>query len=185
MTDEELFEQARAVNFGYKEAVAGVQLEILDADWQTSAYGDSPWECPGDASGYEFDLTRRTPEGWRLGGAPMELAEEVSAWLNENGWTDIKTRGYSGEIADVVVEAEYPEKHVDLLVVDISPGEVFDSVTISATSTCEPGDAHTISTMRRPGDGEREKLPASEHPTAPPSFGHTEDGKRRFWKDSE
>lgn len=72
-----------------------------------------------------------------------------------------------------------------LLVADISPGELYDHVALYATSTCEPGDAHTISTMRRPGDGEREKLPASEHPTAPPSFGHTEDGKRRFWNDSE
>jgi hypothetical protein len=185
MTEEALFEQAREVNFAYKHAVAAVQLEILDADWQISAYGDAPWACPGDASRYEFDLTRRTPEGWRLDGTPLELAEEIAGLLDENGWSDIKTRGYSGEIADVVVEAEYPEKYVDLLVVDISPGQAFDSVTIYATSTCEPGDAHTISTMRRLGDGEREKLPASEHPTAPPSFGHTEDGKRRFWDDGE
>ncbi len=85
----------------------------------------------------------------------------------------------------MVVEAEYPEKKVELLVVDISPGKLYDHVAIYATSTCEPGDAHTISTMRRPGDGEREKLPASEHPTAPQSFGHTEDGKRRFWDGAE
>ncbi|WP_336641111.1 hypothetical protein [Microbacterium sp. USHLN272] len=178
-----MFEQARVVNFAYKEAVAGVQLEILDADWRIWDYGDAPKKCADDA--FKYTMTRTTPEGWRLEGMPMELAGEVAQWLDENGWSDIKTRGYSGEIADVVVEAKYPEKHVDLLVVDISPGELFDSVTISATSTCEPGDAHTISTMRRPGEGEREKLPASEHPTAPPSFGHTEDGKRRFWNDSE
>lgn len=183
MTDEELFEHARVVNFAYKAPVAKVQLSILDGDWEIWDYGDAPKNCSDNE--YKFGMSRTTPEGWRLDRTPMELAEEVAAWLDENGWTDIKTRGYSGEIADVVVEAEYPEKHVDLLVVDISPGELFDSVTVSATSTCEPGDAHTISTMRRPGEGEREKLPASEHPAAPPSFGHTEDGKRRFWKDSE
>ena len=184
ISDEEMFERAREVNFAYKEAVAGVQLEILDADWQISAYGDSPWDCPGDASGYEFDLTRRTPEGWRLDGAPMELAEEVAAWLDENGWTDIQTRGYSGEIADVVVEAKYPEEHVDLLVVDISPGEVFDSVTISATSTCQPGDAHDVfELVYADGDLEGspvEQFPELEHPQAEMSFGFTEDGKRRF-----
>jgi hypothetical protein len=183
MTEEELFERAREVNFAYKRAVADVQVQIFDGDWDLTGYGDFPDACA--SGGYEFDLIRYTPEGWHLNESPEAIADRVAAWLSEHGWTDIKTRGYSGEIADVVVEAEYPEKHVDLLVVDISPGEVFDSVTISATSTCEPGDAHTISTMRRPGDGEREKLPASEHPTAPPSFGHTEDGKRRFWNDSE
>ncbi|MCK2029717.1 hypothetical protein [Microbacterium galbinum] len=190
MTEEELFEQARVVNFAYKEAVAGAQLEILDADWQISAYGDSPWECPGDASRYEFDLTRRTPEGWRLDGTPMELAEEVGAWLDENGWTDIKTRGYSGEIADVVVEAEYPEEHVDLLVVDISPGELFDSVTISATSTCEPGDYLDIVREQVPGFADNDPIELhderkAEHPTAPLSFGFNDDGTPRFWNDSE
>jgi hypothetical protein len=184
MTDEELFEQAREVNFAYKEAVAGVQLEILNADWQISAYGDAPWACPGDPSAYEFDLTRRTPEGWRLGSTPLELAEEIAAWLDENGWTDIKTRGYSGEIADVVVEAEYPEKHVDLLIVDISPGEVFDSVTVSATSTCQSGDAHDVfELVYADGDLEgspAEQFPELEHPHAEMSFGFTEDGKRRF-----
>lgn len=183
MTDEELFEQARAVNFAYKAAVAEVQLHILDAEWDLTGYGDSPDQCGDDR--YEFELTRRTPSGWRIDGTPMETADRIAAWLDENGWTDIKTRGYSGEIADAVVEAEYPEKHVELLIVDISPGELFDSTTIYATSTCEPGDYLVISDMRRPGDGERELQPSVEHPSARPSFGYTEDGKRRFWDDAE
>ncbi|MFF7291238.1 hypothetical protein ACFY9N_01760 [Microbacterium sp. NPDC008134] len=190
MTDEELFEQAREVNFAYKHAVAAVQLEILDAGWQISAYGDAPWACPGDASRYEFDLTRRTPEGWRLDGTPLELAEDVAAWLDENGWSDIKTRGYSGEIADVVVEAEYPEKYVDLLIVDISPGEVFDAVTVSATSTCEPGDYLDIVRDQVPGFADNDPIELhderkTEHPTVPLSFGFNDDGTPRFWNDNE
>ena len=183
MTDEELFEQARAVNFEYKAQVADVQIQIFDGEWDVTGYGDSPEKCGKD--GYEFDLIRYTPEGWHLDAAPMAIAESLAEWMGENGWTNVKIRGYSGEIADVVVEGAFPEAHVKLLVADISPGELYDHVALYATSTCEPGDAHTISTMRRPGEGVREKLPASEHPTAPPSFGHTEDGKRRFWKDSE
>jgi hypothetical protein len=183
MTDEELLDQAQTINRKYKDAVGQVQLQILDGDWEVVTYGDGPEKC--GHSGYKYDLIRYTPSGWHLDGTPMEVADRVATWLDENGWTDVKARGYSGEIADVVVEAKYPAKHVELLIIDISPGELFDSVAVYATSTCEPGDAHQISEMRRPGKGEREKLPATEHPTDKPSFGHTEDGKRRFWDEEE
>ncbi|MFJ2371082.1 hypothetical protein [Microbacterium sp. NPDC087665] len=183
VTGAEVFEQARKIDFAFKAEVAEAQLQVWDGDWQVIEYGDGPRSCGNDS--YEFNMTRRTPEGWHLDGTPMEVADRVATWLDENGWTGVKARGYSGEIADVVVEAKYPAKHVDLLIIDISPGELFDSVAVYATSTCEPGDAHQISEMRRPGKGEREKLPATEHPTDKPSFGHTEDGKRRFWDDEE
>ena len=182
MTEEELFEQAREVNFAYKAPVADVQVSVFDGEWQIWDYGDAPKKCGGDQ--YKYAMTRTTPEGWRLDSTPLELAEEIAAWLDENGWSDIKTRGYSGEIADVVVEAEYPEKYVDLLVVDISPGKVFDSVTVSATSTCQPGDAHDVfELVYADGDLEGspvEQFPELEHPQAEMSFGYTEDGKRRF-----
>lgn len=183
MTDKELFNQARATNFAYKAAVADVQLQILDGDWDLTGYGDAPDPCGKD--GYEFDLTRRTPEGWRIDGTPMDAADRIATWLDENGWTSVMARGYDGEIADVVVEAKYPSKHVELLIIDISPGELFDSVTIYATSTCEPGDYLVINDLRRPGDGDREIQPSAEHPAAPQSFGYTEDGKRRFWDDEK
>ncbi|MFK0402387.1 hypothetical protein ACIQTT_08675 [Microbacterium sp. NPDC090225] len=182
MTEEELFDQAREVSFTFRAPVVDVQLRILDSEWRIWDYGDAPSTCAG--SGYEFEMSRVTPEGWRLDGAPLELAEEIAAWLDEKGWTGIKTRGYSGEIADVVVEAEYPEKHVDLLIVDISPGELFDSVTVSATSTCQRGDAHDVfELVYADGDLEGspvEQFPELEHPQAEMSFGFTEDGKRRF-----
>lgn len=187
MTDEELFDRARDVNLSYKEAVSDVQLQILDGDWQLRGYGDGPRSCGGD--GYEFDLTRRTPEGWHLDGTPMEVADRVATWLDENGWTSVKARGYDGEIADVVVEAKYPAKHVELLIIDISPGELFDSVAVYATSTCQPGDSHRVFELVY-ADGDLsgppvEMLPELEHPTAEPSFGFTKDGKRRFWDDEK
>lgn len=184
MSDEELFDQARTVNFAYKAAVADVQLQILDGDWNLTGYGDSPDPCGED--GYEFDLTRRTPEGWRIDGTPMEAADRIATWLDENGWTSVKARGYSGEIADVVVEAKYPAKHVDLLVIDISPGELFDPTTIYATSTCQPGDYLDIVRKQIPGFADYHPIElksnrATEHPTAPLSFGYNDDGTPRYW----
>ncbi|MGN7966981.1 hypothetical protein ACTJKK_12975 [Microbacterium sp. 22179] len=182
MTEEELFERAREVNFAYKRAVADVQVQIFDGDWDLTGYGDFPDACA--SGGYEFDLIRYTPEGWHLNESPEAIADRVAAWLSEHGWTDIKTRGYSGEIADVVVEAEHPGNYVESLVVDISPGDLYDHVALYATSTCEPGDWHVIAEMRRPGDAPKEQQPATEHPTAPLSFGFDADGKRRFWDES-
>lgn len=182
LTDDELFEQARDVNTTFKETVSAVQLEILDGDWEVVTYGDAPEACnPG---GYRYDLIRYTPEGWRMDGTPVELAERVAAGLDDSGWMDIKTRGYSQEIADVVVEARYPERHIELLVVNISPGEAYDSVALYATSTCQPGDSHEVFDLVYADGGSSgpsaEYLPEVEHPRAEPSFGFTEDGKRRF-----
>ncbi|MFF7291236.1 hypothetical protein ACFY9N_01750 [Microbacterium sp. NPDC008134] len=188
MTEEELFEQAREVNFAYKAPVADVQVSVFDGEWQIWDYGDAPKKCGGDQ--YKYAMTRTTPEGWRLDSTPLELAEDVAAWLDENGWSDIKTRGYSGEIADVVVEAEYPEKYVDLLIVDISPGEVFDAVTVSATSMCQPGSWRELVREQVPGFADNDPIELhddrkAEQPTAPLSFGFNDDGTPRFWDDGE
>src|SRR4051794_1254937 len=83
VSDEDLFEQARTVNFEYKAAVAEVQLQILDGQWRVLGYGDTPSAC-GDGR-YQFDLTRGTPEGWKLDGTPAEAAHRIGAWLDENG----------------------------------------------------------------------------------------------------
>lgn len=187
MTDDELFDEAFAVNRAYKDAVGNAQMQVLDGDWEVVTYGDGPEKC-GQA-GYKYDLIRYTPSGWHLDGTPMEVADRVATWLDENGWTGVKARGYDGEIADVVVEAKYPAKYVELLIIDISPGELFDSVAVYATSTCQPGDSHRVFDLVY-ADGDLsgppvEMLPELEHPTAEPSFGFTKDGKRRFWDDEK
>ncbi|MFJ2367749.1 hypothetical protein [Microbacterium sp. NPDC087665] len=183
MTGEELFDQAREVNFTYKAAVADVQLQLFDGEWTVEGYGDSSEQCGDD--GYMFRLGRSTPFEWRFEGSPAEAGERIAAWLDENGWSDIKTRTYSGDVDNVLVEAEKPESHVALLTIDFNPGERSDMITINADSTCEVGDANEVFELRRPGypDDERslEVQPSAEDPTAKPSFGYTEDGKRRFW----
>ncbi|WP_307362663.1 hypothetical protein [Microbacterium murale] len=185
MSDEDLFEQARTVNLEYKAAVAEVQLQILDGDWRILGYGDAPSAC-GDGS-YQFDLTRGTPEGWRIDGTPAEAAHRIGAWLDENGWTDIKTRTYTGDVPNVAIQAAKPDAHVQRITIDFSPGELFDSATVYADSTCEPGDAQTLSELTLPGTAgdrpELQKLPPAEHPAAPPIFGYNEDGTARYWPD--
>lgn len=181
---DELFDQARSVYLDYRSAVAEVQVEIFDGEWVIDEYGDSPDACGAD--GYAFSFGRSTPEGWKIDGTPSEAADRLAMWLDENGWSEITKRTYDDGIADVVVEAERPDAHVGHLTVDISPGELYDSTTIYLGSTCEPGDWKTINDFRRPGDPsptEIEEDPTAEHPMAEPSFGRTEDGKRRFWPD--
>ncbi|MDQ0647498.1 hypothetical protein QFZ53_001694 [Microbacterium natoriense] len=40
VTGEELFDQAREVNFAYKAAVADVQLQLFEGEWTLEGYGD-------------------------------------------------------------------------------------------------------------------------------------------------
>lgn len=186
VSDEDLFERARTVNFEYKAAVADVQMQILDGEWRLERYGDTPRSCGND--GYDFRFGRTTPEGWRIDGTPAEAAHRIGEWLDENGWTDIKTRTYTGEVLNVAIQAAKPDAHVERITIDFSPGELFDSATIYADSTCEPGDWATIAEIQLPGattatNVEVEDRPATEHPTACLSFGYNEDGTPRYWPD--
>ena len=187
VSDEELFEQARGVYMDYRSAAADVQVAVLDADWVIDDYGDTPNACGQD--GYSFRSVHSTPSGWRIEGTPSEAADRLAGWLSANGWSDVKKRTYSEGTAYVVVEATKPDAHVDQLTVDISPGKLYDSTTIYAYSTCEPGDALVISDLRRPGypedEATLEKKPSEEHPLAERSFGYTPDGQRRFWPDAQ
>jgi len=194
MSDQEQFNNAREVNSAFKAAVAQVQLNVFDGEWEIAEnYGQTPRGCGGTSQtdSYEFVMTRLTPEGWKLDRSPAELGNEVAAWFDENGWTDVKLRTYSDGIADVVVEAEKPDEHAGLVVVDINPGELFDTVTIRATSTCEAGDWRVIVEEQRGSgnqddfDPDRAGLPATEHPTDPPAFGLTDEGEPRYGDESD
>ncbi|MFJ2367750.1 hypothetical protein [Microbacterium sp. NPDC087665] len=184
MTGEELFDRAREVNFTYKAAVADVQLQLFDGEWTLEGYGDSSDQCGDD--GYMFRLGRSTPFEWRFEGTPAEAGERIAAWLDENGWSDIKTRTYSGDVDSVLVEAEKPESHVALLTIDFNPGERSDMITINADSTCEPGDWLDLIDSVMPGISTGEDAPiqddrTTERPTDTPSFGYNDDGTPRFW----
>lgn len=188
MTDDELLEQARDVNFAFKAAVADVQMQVFDGDWKVYDYGGSPWNC--ESSGYTFGFQRATLPQWKLNEPTREAADRIATWLDDNGWENIKTQGYSGDIANIVIHAAKPDSFVARLMIDISPDpDTYDIATISADSTCEPGDLERLDAIRRPGlhtEAEHlEDVPSTEHPTAKPSFGYTPDGKRRFWDDAD
>lgn len=189
MTDEEQYDSAREVNFAFKDAVAQLQLQVFDGEWDvTGNYGQEPDGCGGaeDTDSYRFWMGRFTPQGWRLDRAPAELADEVAAWMEDDGWTDVKLRTYSGDITNVVVEAKKPDAHVGLVVVDIKPGESFDTVSVRADSTCEPGNWMVIGEqMDGPAPKTDTTLPATEHPTDPPAFGRTDEGEPRYRDESD
>jgi hypothetical protein len=183
MTDQELLEQARDVNFAFKAALTDVQMQVFDGDWKIYAYGAETWKC-GDG-GYHFQFQRATLPHWKLNEPTRDAAERIATWLDENGWENITTQGYSGDIADIVIQAERPDAYVDRLTIDISPDPVtYDIATITAESTCQPVEMKVLDPLIQPGELELEDLervPSTEHPTAKPSFGYTPDGKRRFW----
>ncbi|MBQ3358771.1 MAG: hypothetical protein IJG47_07715 [Microbacterium sp.] len=187
VSDEQLFDRAKQVSFSFRAAIAEVQVELLDGKWEITGYGDAARRC-GD--GYAFDLRRDTPPYFRLTDSASTSADLAAAWLNENGWTDIRLQRYDGEIADVVVHARKVDAEVESLSIDFKPDpDSYDIITIIATSTCSPGDWTTITDLARPGypadRANLETAPAAEHPSAPQSFGYTPDGKRRFWDESE
>ena len=186
MSGEESFDQAREVNFAYNAAVADVQLQLFDGEWILEGYGDSPDQCGDD--GYMFRLGRSTPFEWRFEGTPAEAGKRIAAWLDENGWSDIKTRTYSGDVDNVLVEAEKPDSYVALLTIDFNPGQRSDMITINADSTCEPGDWDNLIESVMPGISTGEAPPVqdertTEHPGDALSFGYTAEGMPRFWDD--
>jgi len=187
MTDEEVLEQAHDVNFAFKSALADVQMQVFDGDWKIYAYGAETWEC--DNNGYEFRFQRATLPQWKLNEPTRDAAERIATWLDDNGWEAIKTQGYSGDIANIVIHAAKPDSFVARLTIDISPDpDTYDIATITADSTCQPVDIDLMRDLRNPAGIEvddLEKVPSTEHPTAKPSFGYTPDGKRRFWDDAD
>ncbi|MFS0853446.1 hypothetical protein [Microbacterium sp. 179-I 3D4 NHS] len=184
MTDGDLLGQARDVNFTFKAALAEVQMQVLDGEWKVTYYGGSPKMC-GD-SGYSFAFQRATLPHWKLNEPTGDAADRIAAWLDENGWENITTQGYSGDIADIVIQAEKPDAYVDRLMIDISPDpDTYDIATITAETACFTTDVDRLDALLEPGAAEDsedlERVPSTEHPTAKPSFGYTPDGKRRFW----
>ncbi|MFJ2368105.1 hypothetical protein [Microbacterium sp. NPDC087665] len=187
MTDDELLDQARDVNFAFKAALADVQMQVFDGDWKNYGYGAEAWNC--DEKGYTFRFKRATLPQWKLTEPTRDAAERIATWLDDNGWQNIKTQGYSGDIANIVIHAEKPDAYVARLMIDISPDPAtYDIATITAETRCFTSDVDRLDALLQPGDlevDELEDVPSTEHPTAKPSFGYTPDGKRRFWDDAD
>lgn len=187
MTDDELLDQARDVNFAFKAALADVQMQVFDGDWKNYGYGAEAWNC--DEKGYTFRFKRATLPQWKLTEPTRDAAERIATWLDDNGWQNIKTQGYSGDIANIVIHAAKPDSFVARLTIDISPDPAtYDITTITAETRCFTSDVDRLDALLQPGDLEvddLEMVPSTEHPTAKPSFGYTPDGKRRFWDETD
>ena len=195
MTDEELLTEARDANFGFKAAVAQVQLQLVDGDWWLTDYGAAPEDCSTGGDNYEYYLTRQFPPvangttdpvGWRFTEAPVDTVARVGQWLDEHGWTDIRHRTYSEGIDNVVLQAKNENAGVSRLDIDINPGKTFDSVVVRAYSTCHPGDQRQLADLLTPYDSSapvQGEIPLAEHPTATPYFGMTEKRAHLYWPD--
>jgi hypothetical protein len=182
-TDEEVFDSAREVNSTFKETVAGVQEQLWSEEWRVEGgYGDFPDECP---DGYSFRMTRYLPvaEGWRFGAEPARLRDDLAAWMEDNGFTDVTGLSYTDDVDTLTLTARNTAGLVDEITVQFHPGEVQDGISLSATSTCTRGDARRLVELTRPGfysDAFSQwPTPATERPDATPVFGFTEDGQPR------
>jgi len=183
MTDQEQFDRAQEANGAFKAAVGGVQVQVLDDGWLLSEdYGQVPTGCDGasDRNGYSFYMGRESPNGWQPDASAEEIVQRLGAWFDENGWTGIKMRTYGEGIDNQVIEARNPDANVSLVVVDLLIGEDSARATVRAKSTCLPGDWMVINEQLLPADVDLDPLPATEHPTDPPVFGYTEDGRPRY-----
>ena len=196
MSDEELLTQARDANFEFKAAVAQVQLQLVDDDWRLTEYGAAPRACESASGQYSYQQTRDFPptsdtgdewEGWHLDEDPLDTVARVGAWLEENGWTDIRHRTYSEKVDNVVLQAKNEDAGVDRLDIDINPGNRYDRVTIMAYSTCHPGDQRRLWELLNPYDtltySPLTELSPSEHPSTRPYFGLTPERAHIYWPD--
>ncbi len=164
---------ARAHFEGFVSAVADVQAVIHDDAWTTTDYGDAPESCT--LTSYQFSMRRDAPSvdvaTWRIPGGPVAMSEQVVEHLGASGWKDVRA-GASG--AAMSVTAAKPDAGVRSITVLLHPGEVTDTVDVTAESVCFDGDAERINDELFGGSIEidRSRYPASEKPGDPPQFGY-------------
>lgn len=180
-SSDQVYERGREVNLTFKRAVADVQKQLTEDPWDASQYGNAPDDC---GNGHLFQLVRTTPVGWvGFGGDERAAAERLGNWLSAQGWSEVSLRTYEGEITNVVLQARREDAHVDRLDVDFKSGTAADVVILSASSTCEPGDADALMKELYPGwptnTVKHEPLPTEEAPGDTPIFGFASDGKPR------
>ncbi|PKI92211.1 hypothetical protein CW368_05110 [Actinomycetales bacterium SN12] len=182
-TAEEQFIEAREANRVFKDAVADVQVRVFDDAWEVAEdYGQSPSGC-GNTSNrdtYYFHMARWTPEGWRMPEDIQAMVTDLGRWLDENGWTGIKLRTYSEGISNIVLEARNRDRNVELLVLDMNPGELYDAASIRVDSTCLPGDWLAIGEVQGLDGDNFDRFPATEYPRDVPAFGFDENGRLKY-----
>jgi hypothetical protein len=171
-TGLDLYSRARDVNMTMKEEIAAFQLYVFDGEWDAAEYGDIPQPC--GANGYKFFFRRTTPldDGWWM---PQESTEAKMAammkWLEEHGWSEIRSRTYSDGVTSTSIEAKKSSGHVDDLLISFSPGEANDIVSVRVTGSCEPGDQAELRHLMFPDGLNGRDWSGPEHPASEPKFG--------------
>ncbi|MDQ0649611.1 hypothetical protein QFZ53_003807 [Microbacterium natoriense] len=177
-TGKDLFTQAQTVNATAKQAVAELQLYLYDGDWDVDNYGEIPDSCGAD--GYRFSFTRSTTGNydapWRLPQGTIDAqAEDITAWLEEHGWSGIVFRSYTGGVTDVTITTRKPDARIDDLLITIGSGPASDGIILDATTTCEPGSKRDLRHLMFPDGLSEYTSPLSEYPSAEPFFGMAPD----------
>lgn len=166
-TGDALVAEAEQHYLDYRTVTNDVQALIDDGPWdaEISAYGMQPSGAGCSAGNYKFDLTRTTEVDAAQHAA---LSQEVVKYLTGAGYEVESQMLGSGASAstDVIVREQ---ADFSLLMVTFMKN---DSVLVSATTKCWPGDRHDLSraifggvTL---GDG---YLPREEAPSDPLFFG--------------
>jgi hypothetical protein len=177
-TGEDLFTQAQTVNATAKQAVAELQLYLHDGIWDVGTYGEIPDSCGAD--GYLFKFSRSTVGNydapWRLPQGTVDAqAEDITAWLEEHGWSGIVFRSYTGGVTDVTITTRKPDARIDDLLITIGSGPASDGINLRTTTTCEPGNIDELTSLMFPDGLSEYTSPLSEHPSAEPFFGMAPD----------
>lgn len=166
MSGEELLRAAKAHNLRFKTAVAGVQAQLHRGHWESGgAYGAVPgdWLGCGDDE-YQFSLDRMGPIGVLAQIEPGPLAQR----LVEDGWSEVAVREFPGVSGDVVVVGRKPSAAVTRLIVTFY--EYPRGVSVTADSTCAPGDSWELLQLMEGGTGALPEYPQRETPADVPLF---------------
>lgn len=169
-TGDELYAQAEALYFDYRETTNGVQAQIDEGPWTVggggAGYGMQP-SGAGCGDGWKFDLSRATT----IDTGDMDAARQaVADHLTDAGFEVEGMDLGTGEVtsSDVIVREQGVFSL--LTVTFVSNGNVL----VTATTTCNAGDPSELSDMLfggvRLADG---YLPTEEAPSDPLFFGIT------------
>lgn len=165
-SSQDLLLAAKAHNLEFKSVVASVQAQLHAGDWGSGgAYGAVPADWLGcGPEEYQFSLDRMGP----IGVVSPIGAPELARRLRDDGWRAVRVHTYPGISGDVVVTAEHVPASVARLIVTFY--EYPRGVSVSAISTCAPGDPWQVLQLMEGSSGRLPEYPETETPSDVPLF---------------
>lgn len=166
-TGNELYAQAEALYFDYRDVVNGVLSAVSDEPWKVEGlYGMEPSEA-GCRGGWNFTLGRMTTVD---PASHDELRQSVADYLTGAGFeVQDEVVGAGDPVSEDVVVTEQGD-FSSLRATFVSNGNVL----VTASTRCMPGDVGELDTLLFDGVTVAEGyLPTSESPSDPLFFGVT------------